>query len=454
MQGKLLPQALQLEEAVLSACLQIKHAADEVIGMLDVSDFYKPSHIEIYDAIQVLNQEGSPVDMLTVSEKVRSLGHKVPLTEVVALTAKVPASTSLEEYCRIIKQKSIRRQVITDGHRLAQEAFDDTIDVFEMLDKTDLLVSDIKAGIMKSRRSSKASIIERMLKKVETSAFDTFTGIHELDQSIFAAEPGDLILIAGRPGMGKSVMANTIASHWSFSKKKKVFFWGLEMTNEQNMMRFVSNVGQIDFQTLREGQSKFEKLEKVTQDIIKAPIEFEDISGINALEIRSRLISQKKRHGLDIAIIDHGGLMTNIDAKDPNLVRQISKTSMLMKQTAKDLDIPIVMLWQLSREVEKRPMKKPQLSDLRDSGSLEQDADKVIFLYRPEYYNFDRYISTRGDEYDTSGLAAAIIAKNRNGTLGEKLMSFVPEFMRFDNFGGYMKTVDEIPERYRDEDLF
>lgn len=451
---RILPQARELEEAVLSICLQKPNAEIEAIGYLQPSDFYSEQNRLIFEAIVELAQLTEPVDMLTVNEKLKELGYQetVPVGKLVELTQLLPAASSMEKYCRIIKQKSIRREMIQDGLDRIQKAYDDTEDVFEILDSTDLKISEIKHQIQKGRKTTKAAILQSMVKRIESGGFDSVTGVQALDNVLFSADPGDLIILAGRPGMGKSMMANTIAEHWSIKKNRKVFFWGLEMTSEQNMMRYTANVGNMDFNVLKKGGFDWSEFERTSKKIMKAPIEFEDVTGVNALEIRSRLISEKKSRGLDIAIIDHGGLMQNINAKNTNQVNEISKTSGLMKQAAKELNIPIILLWQLNRSVETRGgWKMPQLSDLRDSGSLEQDADKVIFLYRPEYYDFDNF-KFRNTEYDTSGLALAMVEKNRNGAVGRALMSFVPEFMRFQEFQGYMPTVAELPSY--DESIF
>lgn len=443
--GRLQPQDLSAEEAVLGAVMTSRDAILTASVILGRYDFYREPHAQIFDACLSLYAKSEAIDLITVLKECRSLGYQVDATMLAEITNKVGSIAHLDTHCKIIKEHSVRRQVITQMSESIKDSFDDTKEPIEILNKVDILVTEIKESMMKGRRSSKVKIVESLvdrMKKGDSIGFN-LTGIHEVDRIIGKVEPGELIIVGARPGMGKSMFANTIGRHLSIENDKKVLLWALEMTNEQNMRRMIANVGSVNYHDLKRGKIDFNEIELVIDRIVKSNFEFEDLSGVNAMDVRSRLITQKRIRGIDLAIIDHGGLLNNMNPKNTSEVSEISKTTKLLKQTAKDLHIPIVLLWQLSREVEKRAGSVPRLSDLRDSGSLEQDADKVIFLYRPDYYQIDPYYF-ENETYSSKGIAVMMCEKNREGELGKALMHFNPAHMRFDRFDNQIQEVKPV----------
>jgi len=427
------PQAVEVEKIVLGTILTIRDSISLASTYLTAEDFYMESNQNIFQAAMSLHARTEAIDLVTVLKESKRLGLNVDAVYLAELTSRVGSSAHLDSHCKILKEQSIRRQVITEAMKSSKDAYDDTVDPFELINSVELSVTRIKESILKGKRTTKEQIVENLItrmKRGDTIGYN-MTGIPEVDRIVGKVEPGELIIVAGRPGMGKSMFANTICRHLAVENNLKVLLWALEMTSEQNMRRIIANLGDIDYNELKKGRADFDKIEPVISRIVASSLQFEDISGVTALDIRSRLISQQRGSGLDFAIIDHGGLMNNLNGKNTNEVAEISKTTRLIKQTAKDLHIPIVMLWQLNREVEKRSGCVPRLSDLRDSGSLEQDADKVIFLYRPEYYGLDAY-NIGSDSHDAKGLAVAMVEKNREGELGRALMTFRPQHMRFE----------------------
>lgn len=431
--GILQPQAIEVERIILGTVMTIRDSISTATSYLTAEDFYTESNQNIFRAALSLHARNEAIDLMTVLKESKRLGLNVDAVYLAELTSRVGSSAHLDSHCKIVKEQSIRREVITESAKASKDACDDTVDPFELINAVELSITRIKESILKGKRTTKEQIVENLItrmKRGDTIGYN-MTGIPEVDRIIGKVEPGELIIVAGRPGMGKSMFANTICRHMAIENNLKLLLWALEMTSEQNMRRTIANLGTIDYNDLKKGRVDFDRIEPVISRIIASSLQFEDISGVTALDIRSRLISQQRGSGLDFAIIDHGGLMNNLNGKNTNEVAEISKTTRLIKQTAKDLHIPIVMLWQLNRDVEKRAGCVPRLSDLRDSGSLEQDADKVIFLYRPEYYGLDAYnIGT--DSHDAKGLAVAMIEKNREGELGRALMTFRPEHMRFE----------------------
>lgn len=438
------PQATDVEQAIIGAMLMDREAIHSIVSLLDEDDFYRDDHKNIFRCGYSLFSKSSPVDTLTVLKESKALGLNVDAVSLAELSGKVSSTAHLVEHCRIVKQESIRRSIIRESTELVKGAFDDSEDPLELLNQVDLTITKLKDSLLKGKKTTKQQIVENLLKRLKkgNEIGVHLTGIHELDRLLGKCEPGDLIIIAGRPGMGKSMIDNTITKHLSVDQDYKSLSWQLEMTNEQAMRRLISNLGNIDYGELKRGNIPMDQFEKVVQTILKSNVEFEDYSGVNVLDVRSRAISMQRSKGLDILKLDHGGLLDNLDLKNNSQVGEISKTTKLLKRTAKDLQIVIILYWQLNREVEKRTGAVPRLSDLRDSGSLEQDADKIFFLYRPEEYGIEEF-HFHGATHDTKGLAVALVEKNREGKTGKALMKFNPENMRFESFEG--TNVTQIP---------
>lgn len=430
--SKIPPQAIDVEEAVIGAILTNSHAIHTCAPILSMDDFYKLEHQSIYQAVTSLYNTGQNIDILTVMNESRRIGKQIDALLLAEITGKVGSSAHLEQHCRIVKEKSIRREIIRQAAGLTKDAFDESVDALELLNTTDLMISEVKESILKGKKSSMHQVAQDLINSMSRGAEYgiSLTGIESVDRLIGRAEPGDLIVIGARPGMGKSILANTMSCHCGVRQSYDTLLWALEMSNTQNMKRAIANVGNISQRKLKYGDVRFEALEPTLDKITKSKMRYEEVSGVNAMDVRSRLIADKRSHGLDLAIIDHGGLLNHMNPKGTDTV-EIGNTTKLLKQTAKELKIPIVLFWQLNRSVESRNPPIPRLSDLRQSGRIEEDADKILFLYRPEYYEIDRF-TFKGDTVESKGVCVLLCEKYRDGQTGRELMKFVPDHGRFE----------------------
>lgn len=452
--GKIMPQAVDIEEIVLGALLVDSEAIYVVAGVLNPDDFYLDSNALIYSACLRLQIDSNPIDLITVIAKLKELGTLNKVGGAVylsGLTNKVGSAVNIEYHCKLIKQRSVRRKIIKATHRLQKQAFDDTKDPFETLNQSELEIGAIQNDLVKGRRMTHDQIMEKVIQMISTDKVGIHpSGITSVDRILWKLVPGNMMILGARPGMGKSMFANTVAKHIGIHLNKKVLFWGLEMTNEENMLRMISNVGRLKYNDLKKGKISIDRLQGPANIIKKSGLVFEDVSGVTAMDIRNRAVSMKRNEGLDFIIIDHGGWLKPIDTKKSNTADIISDTTKLLKQTAKDLDIPLLLLWQLSRDVEKRGgAKMPGLSDLRGSGSLEEDADIVTFLYRPEYYGM-KEVQHRGKVYNSDRLGMLEVSKNRGDRLDTAIMAFNPNYCCFED---YDPMKDYGIENIQDDDV-
>lgn len=437
MKSRIQPQSKELERAVLGALMIDKDSMYQVSALLSPEDFYQPKNQIIYKSITELNAKASPIDLLTVHEYLKSSGELERvggINYLMELSNEVASSANIEYHARIIQDNSVKRKMITSLTGVISDCFNNESPVGELLTDLDLSTLLYKNKINGGKGRSKDEVIKNVIKEVSSGSTDgisgmKFTGVKELDEMLNGANGGELIILAARPSMGKSMMANTMFKSVTYDQKKSGCFWGLEMNAEENLKMYLSSINEIGYNKHQRGEVD------VTDNRFSDSIDhcrakgiiFDDKMGVNAMDIRSALTTYKNIHDIQFAVIDHGGLMKhNLGGKENETI-QIGRSSMLLKQTAKELNIPIVLLWQLSRSVETRGGEpKPRLSDLRQSGRLEEDADKVIFLYRPEYYGNDF-----DDEGETKGIGYAIVAKNRKGLTGEVRMRFDPNNARY-----------------------
>lgn len=448
--GMVPPQAISLEEYVLGNIID-RGLKNLFIAstVLSADDFYTEVHKTIYSACVELAKSNSPIDCLSLYEQLKSteeiekIGGIPKITE---LTTKVVSDANLEYHCRIIKQKSDRRKLIALSSELISSSYGDTENVHELMDKASLEIDIIRSSNQKGVKADKKKVFDLICEDIANAkdrgmVGDPFIGIDKIDLALDGIESDDYIVIAARPGMGKSVLSNTIACHYGVEQNKNVLFWGLEMSNKSNMRRAVANVGNIYLSNMKNGSIPITdaKLERAGQSIINSNLEFVDTVGVNAYDIKSKAISMKQNGGLDLIIIDWGGLLNDIIDKGTRNDK-ITETSRQLRIIAKQV-APVVLIWQLSKEVERRPDKQPQLSDLRDSGAIEQDATKVMFLTRPHYYGWDEF-EFEGETQKSKGLAILNIAKNRDGAIGKHILKFVPEHSRFEDFEPDFKVID------------
>ena len=453
--GKIQPQAIPVEEVVLGALMLDKDAMPIVIEILRPESFYKQSHQLIYKAMHHLFEHSEPVDILTVHEALKKNGHLEDVGGVgylVELTNKVASAANIEYHARIIAQKHIQRELIRVSTQIINDAFEDTKDVFELLDDAESYLFDITQTNLNRTVQPLGSLAIKaqkqweLLSQKEDGLTGVPTGFVDLDKVTSGWQKSDLVIIAARPGMGKTAFTLALGRNAAMDFNKTVAIFSLEMSNLQLTQRLISMESEIPSGKLRNAQMEdyeWQQLHTAVDKMDGVPIFIDDTPAINVFELRAKCRRLKLHHDVQLIIIDYLQLMSGgPDQKRGNREQEISSISRSLKSMAKELDVPVIALSQLSRAVETRGgVKRPQLSDLRESGAIEQDADLVIFIYRPEYYEVE-------DPTLPKGLAEIIIAKHRNGPLATVNLRFVDKFAKFTDM--HEIDFDEIP----DGDLF
>ncbi len=450
-----------------------KKGVDDVIDILHSEAFYKPAHQDIFNAIFRLFNESEPIDLLTVSNQLRKEGKLDSVGGdfyLVGLTQKVSSSAHIEFHARIILQKYIQRRLITISNEIIDEAYDETIDVFDLLDDAESKLFEVTQGNLKKSSEAAEGLVSQALKKIEEIAnkegmSGVPSGFSKLDGLTSGWQPSDLVIIAARPGMGKTAFVMSMAKNISINFDTAVAIFSLEMSSVQLITRMISSETGISSGKLRKGNlmpHEWEQLNVKVKNLSKAPIFIDDTPSLSIFDLRAksrRLVSQ---HNVQVIIIDYLQLMTTgvANKSSGNREQEISTISRNLKALAKELNIPVIALSQLSRAVETRGgSKRPILSDLRESGAIEQDADIVSFIYRPEYYGLTEW----DDEERTpcEGQAEFIIAKHRNGGLDNIRLKFTGHLAQFSDIEEAFATEFEskmnvIPERNlpRPEDAF
>jgi replicative DNA helicase len=442
--GKLQPQAIPLEEAVLGAVMLDKNALPIVLDILRPDSFYVEGHKMIYAAMLRLFEKSQPIDLLTVTEGLKKSGELEAIGGpyyLVELSNKVASAANIEFHARIIAQKFIQRELIRVSTNIIKDSFEDTTDVFDLLDSAEQGLFEIAENNMSKGYETMGSLATKALKMLEElkNKEDGLTGIPSgftnLDRLTSGWQPSDLIILAARPGMGKTSFVLSLAKNAALDFNKPVAVFSLEMASIQLAQRLISMEAQISSSKLRNGQLEeyeWQQLHSAFEKVSEIPIFIDDTPAINVFELRAKCRRLKMQHDIQLVIIDYLQLMTSSadSHKGGNREQEISSISRALKALAKELNIPVIALSQLSRAVEVRGgSKRPQLSDLRESGAIEQDADIVSFIYRPEYYQ----ILEDEEGNSLKGIAEIIIAKHRNGALDTVKLKFVDKFARFDN---------------------
>jgi replicative DNA helicase len=439
--GKLPPQARELEEAVLSSLLIDSDAVSTVIDILQPVAFYSEAHQWIYEAIKELFGESEPVDMLTVTEKLRGMG-KLELAGgayyIAELSNKVSSAANVEHYARIVAQKYIQRALIQISTEVIRDAYEDTIDVLDLLDTSEQKLFEVAEQNLRRSYDDMRSLVPEAIKEIQelSKNADTLTGIPSgftaLDRVTSGWQKSDLIIVAARPGMGKTAFTLALARNAAVDFEKPVAIFSLEMSSVQLVKRMISMETELSGDKIRRGNlapHEWEQLNELSSKLGTAPIFIDDTPAINVFELRAKCRRMKQKHGIEMIIIDYLQLMSGAGSnKGGNREQEISMISRSLKGLAKELNVPVIALSQLSRAVETRGgYKRPQLSDLRESGAIEQDADLVTFLYRPEYYGFTE--DENGNP--AAGIADVIIAKHRNGALEDVRVRFIAKYAKF-----------------------
>ncbi len=438
--GKVPPQAVDLEEAVLGAMMLENDKLAEVIEILKPEVFYKEQHQKIYGAIVRLYGNQQPVDILTVTEDLRQTGE----LEIVGgayyitnLTNRVASAANIEFHSRIILQKFIQRELIRISSDIIKDAYEDSSDVFDLLDKAETGLFSISESSIGKTYMDMQAIIKQAIAEItaakdhEGSLRGVGSGFTELDRITAGWQKSDLIIIASRPGMGKTAFALTMARNAAVDFKKPVAVFSLEMSAVSLVTRLISSETEIPQEKLRKGtmeEYEWNQLNSKIGSLLEAPIYLDDTAGLSIFDLRAKSRRLKARHDIQLIVVDYLQLMQGSHESKGNREQEISSISRGLKILAKELDVPVIALSQLSRAPEKRSAAaKPILSDLRESGSIEQDADMVMFIYRPEYYKID--VDEHGES--TSGIAEVSIAKNRNGPLKDIPLRFISKYAKF-----------------------
>jgi replicative DNA helicase len=432
------PQSLEAEESILSAILVDNDTLPEILEILSPKDFYRSSHQKIFTAITELFSRNEPIDLVTLTNILREQGWLEEIggaTYLANLVDTVPLAVNAQHYAKIVHDKACLRQLIEKSNAIAKRCFEDRGDVENVIDYAESSIFEISGNKIKPAFYPIGRIIEVNIDALEerqgNKALVTgvATGYTKLDELTAGLQKSDLIILAGRPGMGKTAFALNIAKNSAVDTNIPVAIFSLEMSKEQLSFRMLSSEARIDSSRLRRGfitQDDWIKITDAAGFLSQAPIFIDDSPNITVLEIRAKSRRLKMEKNIGLIIIDYLQLMkSRISAERRDL--EISEISRSLKALAKELDIPVLALSQLNRKLEERSDKRPQLADLRESGALEQDADVVAFIYRDELYNKD-------ENSPNKGKAEVILAKQRNGPTGTAILTFLDTYTRFENF--------------------
>ena len=462
--GKLPPQVLDLEEAVLGAMMIDKKGVDDVIDILQGDAFYKEAHKYIFEAIVQLFTETQPIDLFTVSTQLKKNG-KLELAGgdfyLIQLTQKIASSAHIEFHSRIILQKFIQRSLIRISTEIIEASYDETADVFDLLDQAESKLYEVTQGNIKRSSETAQSLVLQAKKKIEEIAKQeglsgVETGFHNLDKLTSGWQPSDLIIIAARPAMGKTAFVLSMARNIAIQYGHGVALFSLEMASVQLITRLISSETGLSSEKLRTGKlepHEWEMLSTKVKNLEKAPLFIDDTPSLSIFDLRAKCRRLVSQHGIKIIIIDYLQLMTagGNNKGGGNREQEISTISRNLKALAKELNVPVIALSQLSRAVETRgSSKRPLLSDLRESGAIEQDADIVSFLYRPEYYKIEEWDDDEASP--TTGQAEIMIAKHRNGGIENIRLKFIGHLGKFDNLDDFSGSYDDLPSKMNHED--
>ena len=435
------PHSIEAEQGVLGALMLSPEAFEKVAMLVNEADFYQFNHRLIFRAISAISSNNQPVDVITVTDWLRNnefLEDAGGIHYVGALAQETPSVNNNQVYAEIVRERSVLRQLIKVSNDIADSAFEPSgKSSQELLDVAEQSVFSI------ADQSSKSSGGFHDINKVLSNAVNRInflfesgsaitglsTGFDELDEKTSGFQNSDLIIIAGRPSMGKTAFSMNIAEHAAMTGDKPVAVFSMEMPAEQLAMRLISSLGRVELQSLRTGKLSEQDWPRITSAITllnqKRSVFIDDTPALTPTDLRARARRLKREHGLGLIVIDYLQLMRVANGGD-NRTAEISEISRSLKALAKELDVPVVALSQLNRGLEQRPDKRPIMSDLRESGAIEQDADVIIFIYRDEVYN--------PDNPETQGTAEVLIRKQRNGPIGSVKLSFLGQFTRFENF--------------------
>lgn len=431
---RLPPQSVEAEQSVLGALLLDENAVIKIADLLSPEDFYREDHKLIYEAILALFEKRRPCDVLTLTEELESrkqLKQAGGAGAIANLTASVPTAANVYHYAQIVHEKGLLRRLISTATAVQELGYQEDRPVDELVDEAERLMFAVSETSVKQKFEPIKDILTRSFERIEElhenrgKTRGVPTGFRDLDNLLSGLQQSDLLILAARPSMGKTSLVLNIAQYAAIHHNVPVGFFSLEQSKDQLIDRLVSGEAGVDSWKLRTGNlgtEDFERLNYSMGVLNDAPIFLDDSPNMTVMEVRTKARRLQAEHGLGLIIIDYLQLMQGRQTKDANRVQEISDISRGLKGIARELNVPVIALSQLSRAVESRPDKRPVLSDLRESGSIEQDADVVMFIYREEYYN---------PETDQKNIAKILIRKHRNGPIGEVDLFFIPEQTKF-----------------------
>ena len=435
---RVLPHSIEAEQAVIGAMLMDKEAILTSSEIISGDDFYQSAYGVIFEAIVEIYNEGKPVDLITLQSRLKEKDVQAEISSlefVRDLVAAVPTSANVKYYAEIVSEKAMLRRLIKLNEEIENMCYLGKEPMEAVLETTEKKVFELVQKRNTGDFVPIKQVVLNALDKIEAASKNAGsvtgipTGFLDLDYKTAGLQPSDLILIAARPSMGKTAFVLNIAQHVAFKANKSVAIFSLEMSKEQLVNRLFALEAQVDAQSLRTGNLKDSDWEKLIESagiIGKSKLMIDDTPGISISELRSKCRKMKLEHGLDIIIIDYLQLMTGrVGGRSESRQQEISEISRALKGVARELNVPVIALSQLSRAVEQRPDHRPMMSDLRESGAIEQDADVVMFIYRDDYYNKDT---------ELKNVAEIIIAKQRNGAIGTINLTWLPQYTKFANY--------------------
>ncbi|MDH3546508.1 MAG: replicative DNA helicase [Gammaproteobacteria bacterium] len=444
---KVPPNSIEAEQSLLGGLMLDHQSWDQIADIVSVQDFYRKDHRLIFAAIASLAEGANPSDVVTVSEYLDNRGELDEaggLEYLATLANETPGAANARSYAKILRERSMLRALISAGNEISGSAFaTDGRTAAELVDAAERLVFEIAESGSRGRSGFKP------LKQILPEAVDRIDILHqsegeitgipsgytEFDKLTAGLQPGELVVIAGRPSMGKTSLAVNIAENAAIGSQISTAIFSMEMPSQQLAFRMISSLGRVDQRHLRTGQfpdEDWSRINTAVQLMSEAPIFIDDTPGLSPTEIRARARRLQREHGLGLIVVDYLQLMAVPGSKE-NRATEISEISRSLKALAKELSLPIIALSQLNRSVEQRTDKRPVMSDLRESGAIEQDADVIVFIYREEVYNQDT---------PRKGIADIAIAKQRNGPIGDFPLTFVGRYTKFENW---------VPDTYADE---
>lgn len=445
---KVPPQSLDAEESVLGGILLDITALDRVVEVMSVDDFYRESHRKIFRAMLALSEKNEPVDLITLTDTLRARGDLQDVggaTYLAELVDRVPSAANITHYARIVREKAVMRSLITVSTEIAGRCYDGQEDIEHFLDEAERLIFDVSEKRIRPSFYKVGDMIMDTIKTVEQLyerkelVTGVPTGFLDLDRITAGLQPADLIIIAARPSMGKTSLVLNMAQYVALHTNRTVGIYSLEMSREQLVMRMLCSEARVDNAKVRTGylgERDFPRLAMAASRLSEAPIFIDDTPAQNVLEMRAKSRRLKREADVGLIIIDYLQLMRGLTAQE-NRVQELSEISRSLKALAKEINVPVIALSQLNRQVEQRADKRPVMSDIRESGAVEQDADVIMFIYRDEVYR---------PESPDEGVAEIIVGKQRNGPTGTVRLAFRREYTRFDNLVDDMEGADDTME--------